>query len=503
MTLADTLGLAGAIGLAALLDVAVRPAAKRKFSAWLGGLASRSQAVGYGGSAFLDRLFGPTILSKRAIPRYVLFSLASISASYLFAVLTSPPDVMQGIWISTGSISFLDWAILITCFGFAVLGDIISYSQTRLFVRAIDRARNGIISIGLVAADIIISLSIFFFMFSFARLVCVLAVLSVQPTQILTHTDHWAPDLMKDALLLMEVDTARSDQPATRLAIAIANADTPGQERRAALTTRELVSQQFGSPRTFDQVTFDADFGCPTGDNHTLDAARASSNTEELFRQMVAEQAAYRTIRANVTEISDAMHLAAFVRPEPGAECGVKVLTVTGSIESASLIALAGPVNSWWAAFERTLFDAYQVVGFKLSPYVGFDPYLSAPDYAASLTQQVQISFLGAFPVDVDRARLVTFFDDPVRRPQGQINVPFTPMVASALTASFFLTVYMLAVSLASARSVSIGVIKRILPAFQTEQAVFTILTLAVIGILIFATGTLWVMSALWRFALA
>src|SRR5690606_26390630 len=117
--------------------------------------------------------------------------------------------------------------------------------------------------------------------------------------------------------------------------------------------------------------------------------------------------------------------------------------------------------------------------------------------------QQVQNSFLGAFPIEVDRARLATFFDDPVERPRGQINVPFTPMVASALTTSFFLILYMLAVTLASARSISVGAIKRVLPTFQTEQAVFTVLTLAVIAILMFVTGTLWIFSALWRLALA
>jgi len=95
-----------------MLDVAVRPAQKQAFSAWLGRLASRAGKIGYGGSAFLDKVFGKPVFSLKAVPRYALISLCSIALSYAFAVLSSPPHVQPFITIFPEGMTALSATIL-------------------------------------------------------------------------------------------------------------------------------------------------------------------------------------------------------------------------------------------------------------------------------------------------------------------------------------------------------------------------------------------------------
>lgn len=509
LSFSDTLAIIGALGLGALLDAAIRAPHKKRVSAWLARMASRAGKISYGGSAFLDRIFGRSILSWRAVPRYALISLASISMSYGFAVLSSAPDVMDAIWIFKDAITPLDLVLLGVCFGAAIVGDIFSYAQTRLFVRAIDRSRSVVISVGLVAADLIVSLSIFFATFSVARLICTLLVLQIPPIQTLHHTESYAPALLAAALAEAQVEVGSDKESISAFAVAIANGRTPIQLAAVADWHRRGVAGQMTDPRSLRHVNFTAERRCvgSTTDGR-LESAAAVALTQELFTAVMAEQAQRRPLTADVERIRLGMGEAYYARvgkeigrPTPSA-CLVEVTSIEATTTAAAFISAAGPFNALWAAVERTLFDAYNVVGFKLAPYIGFDPYASTPLYFESLKLELQNTLLGAFPVDADRAMLTSYFSEPVKAPRGQVNVPFTPMVASALTTSAFLIIYLLGLSLAAIRSSGASLIQRLLPAFDLERAVFTSISIALVATFVFTAAGIWTLQALWRLLL-
>lgn len=504
MGFSDLLAILGAVGLAAMLDVAIRPAQKQAFSAWLGRLASRAGKIGYGGSAFLDKIFGKPVFSLKAVPRYALISLCSIALSYAFAVLSSPPDVQPFITMLPDGMTPLNATILAICFIAAIIGDIFSYAQTRLFVRTIDRSRSPVVTAGLVPADIIISLAIFFTTFTIARLLCVLAVLSVEPTQKLTHTETFAPGLLTAALAEAEVEIGTDPPPISKFAILIANGKTEAQLRLVSQDMRRNLARQFSRPDALETVSYSSKRHCPTGREALLAGAEATKNSQDLFRSVMAEQAQRRPLTVDVDRIAGQMRTTFYSAAGSAAEdqCLIEITEIKASQTAAAFIGSAGPFNALNAAFERTLFDAYSVVGFKLAPYVSFDPYSSAPAYAGSLKTQVQSSFLGAFPVDMDRAKLSQYFDDEIAAPKGKLNVPFSPMVASALTTSACLILYLLSLAIAGLRAKAIALMQKLAPAFDTERAVFTTLTVAVLTALISVGAIVWLSQAAWRLLL-
>ncbi|WP_324795514.1 hypothetical protein [Brevundimonas sp.] len=508
LNLSDTLAVIGALGLGALLDVAIRPQIKARFSSWLAQLASRIGGVNYGGSAFLDRWFGPSVLSWRAVPRYVLISLTSIALSYGFAVMTSGPHVQPLITIFPGRVTGLGVVIVLVCLTAAVVGDIFSYAQTRLFVRAIDQSRSAIVSLALVAADVIVSLSIFFVTFSVARLICVLLVLQITPVQVLSKTDTYAPVQLAAALAEADVEVGSENESVTAFAIAIANGRTAPELQRVADWQRRGVAAQLEDPKSIRQVKFTAHRACAPGTREgRVDAGTALTASQELFEAVMAEQAQRKPVTADIGKISEAMSddyyaRAALARRANDGRCFMDVTAVRSSIDAADLVGAAGVHNAWWAAFERTLYDAYQVVGFKLAPYVGFDPYSSAPAYFGSLNLQLQNSFLGALPIDRDRASIVSYLNDPIIPPKGQVNVPFSPMVASALTTSGFLIAYLLTLALAAFRGRVMRVIRYLMPALDLDRAVFTSLSVALASIFLLFTALIWTLQTVWRLIL-
>lgn len=501
MGFSDLLAILGVVGLAALLDIAVRAQHKKAFSAWLGRLATRAGKIGYGGSAFLDKIFGKPVFSFKAVPRYALISLCSIALSYAFAVLSSPPEVQPLITMFPNGVTSLGIFILLICFGAAIIGDIFSYAQTRMFVRTIDRSRSAVVTTGFVAADVIISLAIFFVTFTFARLICVLVVLSIEPTQKLTHTELFAPGLLSAALAEANVELGADATPISKFAILIANGKTESQLALVSQDMRRNIAGQFSAPSALANVVFTSTRRCPKGDDGILDGSLATENSQALFRSVMAEQAQRRAITVDVDKIESEMGSAfstAVGRREDD-KCLVEITEIKASQTAADFIGSAGPYNAWTAAFERTLFDAYSVVGFKLAPYVSFDPYSSAPAYANSLKTQVQNSFLGAFPIDADRARLTMYFDDQIEAPEGSMNVPFSPMVASALTTSAFLILYLLSLGIAGLRANAVALLQKLAPAFDTERAVFTTLTVAVIVALASIGIVVWLGQLIWQ----
>ena len=508
LSFSDTLAVLGALGLGAMFDVAIKPPYKKRVSDWLVRLASRAGKISYGGSAFLDRIFGRAVLSWRVVPRYALISLVSIGLSYGFAVFSSPSDVQPQIQIFKGFPSALDLLILIMCFGAAVAGDIFSYAQTRLFVRAIDRSRSVVVSAGLVAADLVVSLAIFFTTFSIARLVCMLLVLQVAPVQKMTHTDVFAPELLAAALAEAGVEVG-DKEPASAFAVALANAKSPKDLAAVAEMERRLLATQFKNPNALRDVHFGGSRTCSgrTRDE-IVDAGAAVKASQDLFLSVMAEQGKRRPLTVDAKAVSEKMGTAFYtavggVLTKPGSNaCPVAVTTLKAETTASAFVADAGPFNAFAAAFERTLFDAYSVVGYKLAPYVAYDPYSSAPQYFRVLETLQSTSVLGAFPIDVERAQLTSFFDDPVEAVEGRLNVPFTPMVASALTTSAFLIAYLLSLAFAALQSGIRSIAARFIPAFDLERAVFTSVSIALVGAFLSLALATWALQGLWRLLL-
>jgi hypothetical protein len=473
------------LGLGAALDFAVRKKAKRLFIDWVSRVSMPRSGYSYQGSILMDRLFGPTLFGKRAVISYVSLCIASIAISYGIAIATSPSELFaKDIAIFAGSPTPLELTILAICIGFAILGDIASYAQTRLFIRAVDQYKNGVVSVGLGIADIITSLSLFFISFSFARIIIYVLVINFSSVPLLNSSDTFLPgqiqSIMGDKTLFGEINPSLMS-PASTLALRVSVSTSEEELASLAQFYRLNEASRLTQRDLLDSATYSASLDCPK-DLRALVAAQA--NTTSLLTSIAEELNESQFSKIDLTRVDEAGERFVTEVAMSGDECSQKVLTISRTMPISSIVVIAGFGNSYLAAAERTMFDAYQVVAFKLAPYVYFDPFADVSDFMFSLQTQVEQTFLGASAPDYDRVEVLSHFTSNPPAAVGRAHVPFSPMVASSLSSSMIFFVYISAVGLSILRRTLIERLKTVAPRFDFDNAAFTTFALALVVVL-------------------
>lgn len=120
----------------------------------------------------------------------------------------------------------------------AVLGDIFSYAQTRLFVRQVDSYQRQVVSVAFVIADTAISLLIFLIMFSFARFIAYVIALTTLNQPAMTYTTIYAQEGISNAIATITVDDA--DHPWNKNLRLLSIASTSGQLARVVSSMTDL-----------------------------------------------------------------------------------------------------------------------------------------------------------------------------------------------------------------------------------------------------------------------
>jgi hypothetical protein len=321
----------------------------------------------------------------------------------------------------------------------------------------LDNYRNPIVSIGLTIADIIISLALFFIIFSFSRFICYVIVMN-------ENTDP----LSSDRLIIQEVLSKGLQNARPYLTARQANFGTAILLNRArseddlARLSRHLTSLQMNSlidPGRYTGLSFGLQRICmvtPSPEGNY----RAFSDTVNLVENLLPADAA--NIEQTKELIRSEMFSVYLNRIESEDDCNFNVISIRKSLRARDLIASAGFFNSYLASLERTLFNGYEIVGFKLSNYVFFDPQEEMNSFLVSTDKMALTTFLGASPPDPDSVSALADLDRGTSRGTPLVRVPFSPLMSSSLTTSIFLIFYLLTVLIAQLRTLLAKVVGHI-----------------------------------------
>lgn len=475
-------GLLLAIGAA--LDFVVRPAAKRNVAALILRVTTKGSQYAYSGTKVLDRIFGEGLLSFRAISRYALISIISISVSYYFAWATTPHVPESEVPLFPGKWGSIDVLILSICIAFAILGDVASYSITRVFVRAVDNHKNAVVATGLVVADFISSLFLFFFTFSLSRVFCYLIVLYSSGSATVTSTTTYLPEMVREGIGSSRISIASDHANWTSQYVQMVAQIQGAKLQEFARWVRDSELGDLAGRTKFDFIRYEAKLSCvdtPVTYQNVIGLVSDSASLLDLY----AKENSDKGFDSAALSMTWSKRLLSNKKP-----CLTKELTITREMPAGGIIGVAGPADTYLAAAERTLYDAYQLMGFKLAPYISFNPQRSLHEYAISISQMESISFLGMSESDPSREMVSKIYAQTLKSQKGGgVNVPFSPMVASSLASSLGFLLYLVSLAIAWVAERLRRLIGGLVPKLDLDLAPFTIVGLAISSI--YMTGHL------------
>ena len=466
------------LALGASFDYIIKIEIKKTFAEWLVNFTNKSKNFRFKGTSVLNAFFGKKLLSRGAVFRYAVISAVSMSIAYGFAYITSPPQLQNDMHIFPDGLNLLNGSLLAVCVVFAVAGDMLSYAQTRLFVRAVDEYKSGVVASGLALADIITSLSLFFISFSFSRIICYIIVLHATGFPALNSTHSISQELLRGFLLANNVASVNTnnDQVIDFVQL-MANAKSELELKSISKIVNAKEHQSFRDPKNLRGVTYSSRIVCTSKDSekfrHSLPYSR---KVLDDIAQVINR---YSFDKVTENDVNRYIYNYVITPHETQDGCGVHLLVIKKSISASDMLIVAGITNSYLASAERTMYDAYQILSFKLQPYIDFNPYKNIGNYFYSLSQLIDSTFLGIASPDYDKVALANEFLSDVSELNGDIKIPFTPMVASSLTSSLIFISYLLVLTLARFRQKLILLLRDALPVIDINRAVFTSLAVA------------------------
>ena len=169
------------------------------------------------GSRFLDKIFGTSLLSWRAAAASALMSITSIILACTVAYVTSDPLSQQQINPFRGEPTLSDMAVLAIFLISIIAFDYIAYTQTRIFVRALDGFRNATIAAILLVSDFAVSVCSFIFGYSIARLLSILLIVGFGQVNPDPYVRVFSPEMILEAdSTISSNPIAKHDSPASR-----------------------------------------------------------------------------------------------------------------------------------------------------------------------------------------------------------------------------------------------------------------------------------------------
>lgn len=482
------------LAIAAALDFAVKASYKAKVAAIFTVHAQSLAPVQHGGYRAIQRIFGPRFFSTRAIVLSVLISLISLAVSYLYAILTSDWDL---VWIFERGASASAIVLFIVFLMGSVAGDVISYAQTRLFLRTIDQYRTGVITLGLAFADAVISLSLFILIFSFTRMAAYLVIIGGMSGAQLTSTQAINIDQLRDRLPAI-VDEGLVRGSEVEWLMFLASAKSAEDESLIDETLRaynERVVGPFGNSGEFE---FSAQIECAPLEALSL----MTRDSTEMLAKSIAGSRGFGQIDPEYANIyKDVLaHMVAW-EPDVGtrSECSSRVLIINRKMSPDRLLSIAGPLNAWWASFQMTFEGAYNSIAYKFGPYVSINPYGDIGEYYQSIIFQSGYSFFDLTQADPTIPYLLSEFTYKVPDDAETLKVPYSPMLGSALAISVLFWLYVAVIYLSRGFTLLARIGAKLYERFDVARAPFTSLVLVLAAGVGALQALAWSANALWR----
>ncbi|MGB7409620.1 hypothetical protein [Sphingopyxis granuli] len=492
----DILGVVGLIiGVAAALDFALKPSAKAAVGSAISPSIKDMSGNAYKGSEKLDRFFGDRLFSKRAVLLSLSLSITSLSLSYFYAYITSDFSIVA---IFDNSPSLTAILIFLLFLSGCLVGDILSYAQTRAFLRTLDAHKGWTVSTGLAISDSIISLSIFVFSFSITRLISYLLLIALTPTVILERDEY-----IDTAQLRYLVEYSVSAKLASKSDLAwpiILSAATDQKDTKLASAALEDYTNQFLELMPEDvEIKSNVTFKCGDDPKNYEALFRAPGQTITLIAREIAARRGIPQYGEYYQELEKTLsEKASRWTPPQSKICLHPILNISQKISSGSLLKISGIFNAFYASFERTLYNFYENFGFKLAPYSVVEPMNDIGLFYNSIIAQTLYGFLGLSQGDADANYLLSGFSAKPQSNVDRLTVPFSPMLASSLGVSIFFWFYLVWLAVCqTAGPISTQLVK-LSERFDVKRAPFSTLGIALTGIMLtfkiidFAAGWVW-----------
>jgi hypothetical protein len=488
----ETIGLL--LALTAALDLALKPQVKIRVARWLQGMSHVSTQVDQNGYQYVEKIFGERLFSRRAVTISIILSLVSLNFSYIYAIFTSDFEL---VWIFQETPTFLSLSFFAIFLSGSIFGDILSYAQTRVFLKTIDQYRTGIVSIGLALADAVVSLSLFVFIFSCTRLIAYLIIISGLSGGQLISTQAINLDLLQERLpqLVERGYVSENETEWLQFLSSASERDSSIIDNSLRLYNESVVGP-FNNGRDF---SLKANVVCaPYGAEPFAlrDTVQMLAKTAAGARGFGALDKEYRNLERDLqSELEDWM---SEPKNENELDCAFRVLKIDRTMSPSKLMKVAGPTNAWWAAFEMTFFDTYSSIGFKFGPYSSIDPFNDIDRFYQSIISQSGYSFLDLTFADPNIPYLLSEFRYKSPEDTEEMKVPYSPMLASSLAVSGLFWIYVGIVFLSRGFSRVPNIYNMISSRFDIRLAPFTSAALVIVlfaltvKLMIFAIGVIW-----------
>ena len=485
MTFFEVLTIIGVLlALGTAVDFLVKDELRGRLSTAIRAFEQKSAPVGYSLAARLDNWLG-SLFSLKSVGFYVAMSLLSLTISYWFAYITTEEDLVSIFFGSPSATSvFIFLIALVGC----LVGDVFSYAQSRFFLRNIDERKSATVSAGFAISDVILSLSIFIGIFTLTRFIAYMVALSTSTVSIERQQQ------VNSALAEHSIEQLVEDGFAREHELAWASYLSKVRSPESASVVDEIArgydSKILGLESDQREFRQEVQFDCSS------DRFAVALANQQTALVLAREIAMHRGVDLGGNEfqniVDDVVKTFEGYAPEDSEECAYPVFTITQKISQSDIIALAGYQNTLWASFERTLYDFYSNFGFKMATYAYFDPREDLPAFYQSLIIQSQFGFLGVPVGDYQAARLLGEFRVELEGKQEKVQIPFSPMLASALAVSalfwaYLLTIYFSRLAVWVANSIGALTVK-----FDIERGPAVSLALALSVVLV----VLWLVQA-------
>jgi hypothetical protein len=468
----DLLAVIGLIlALAAALDFLAKQHVKLRFAQFINSSSGPYSQINYGITPILDKIFGKRLASPRAIWVSIGVSLSSLALTYWFAYITSDTSVT---YIFPYYVSSRSVGIFILFLAGCVVGDFFSFAQTRVFLRAVDGLQKGVISVGLALADAVISLAIFVGIFSVTRLLAYLIIIGTTPQGVIQQEKN-----INTAALRYAINEIRKDGIARPSEVGwssyLSNIKSPEDVSIADEVARRYTNDLVKMDRSKDIVSVSVTFACVTN------IYKAIADGADVSTLISREIAASRGLEEGGLEYDHVLkdvsrRVKSWTPSDQG--CIAPTLTIKQNLTPAGLLSVSGIANAFFASFERTLFDFYTNLGFKLAPYAYVDPNNDIGAFYASLIQQTQYGLLGTVPSNRNIQYALSEFAYKSPKNIETLRIPFSPMLASCLTISIVFMVYVAIVYLSRATYLLQSTLLVVKDKFNIETAPFTFVAL-------------------------
>lgn len=484
------------LALAAALDFALNKKSKIQIANRIERMAVSAPPTDHPGYSYIQRFFGAKLFSRRAILISTLMSLISLVISYLYAVITSDFSLVS---IFEHNPSWLSLSFFVLFLMGSLVGDVFSYAQTRVFLKTIDHYRTGVVTIGLALADAVISLALFIFIFSFTRLIAYMAIVAGVSGGQLSSTQAINLDLLRDKLPELVSSGYVSNQEIQWLSfLATAKEDDSSIiDNSLRIYTEEVVgplgpSGEFSlkaevlcAPEEAEIITF----------SDTVEMVSKSAAGARGFGQLDRE---YENLTRDITKAFASWKVDEQKAEDPN--CALRILKIDRLMSPGKLLDIAGPTNTWWATFQMTFQDAYSSIAYKFGPYVSIDPFNDLDRFYESIIFQSGYSFLDLTDADPTIPYLLSEFKYGEPEKIEYMRVPYSPMLASALTVSILFWLYILTVFISRGVGNLSSLYRRVSKSFDVRVAPMTSVALVISVSFIGFESVSLVLRLLWRF---